>query len=151
MSAELARQIEERVRLEHGRALADFTFRAEGRREATRVVVSFTIERSDRSVHYPMEAGVAFESNDPKPDDVEEALWTAIDFLHYYLNEYLRSHGEILLPLDWMPVPFGERHVFARGWERNLALEEAADRWLAGDPVEVRECVEDKRRRRKQH
>lgn len=151
MSRELARQIETKLRNVHGQALEELRFEATARRDPTRVVVCFTLENHDRSLHYPMEAGVTLETDDPKQDEMEEAMWLAIDFLGYYVEQWLRSRGEVLLPLDWKQVQFGDRQLFARGWERNLALEEAADRWLAGEPVDVKECVEDRQRRRQQH
>jgi hypothetical protein len=151
ISRELSRRIEDRLREQHRGPLAPFRFRAEGWRELTRVIVRFTLERPDKTLHYPMEAGVTLTEDEPTAEDVQDALWLAIDFLGWYVEQYLQSHGESLLPLDWKAVHFGERELFARGWERNLALEEAADRWLAGEPVEVRECVEDRARRRRQH
>lgn len=151
LSRELARRIEDKLRELHRPRLDAFRFQAEGWREPTRVIVRFTLERPDKSLHYPMEAGVTLEDNDAGAAEVEDAMWLAIDFLAWYVEQYLRSGGETLLPLDWKAMQYGERELYARGWERNLALEEAADRWLAGEAVEVRECVEDRLRRRKQH
>ena len=151
ISAELARRIEDQLRELHGPALEGLRFRAEGWREPTRVLVRFTLERPDKTLHYPMEAGVTLEDDDVGANAVEEALWLAIDFLGWYVEQYLHSRGESLLPLDWKAMQFGERELYARGWERNLALEEAADRFLAGEPVDVPECVEDRVRRRKRH
>lgn len=151
ISPELSRRIEDKLRELHRSALDAFRFLAEGWREPTRVIVRFTLERPDKSLHYPMEAGVTLPDDAVGPGDVEDAMWLAIDFLAWYVDQYLHSRGEALLPLDWKAMQFGERELYARGWERNLALEEAADRWLAGEPVEVRECVEDRQRRRRQH
>ena len=155
----LARSIEDRLLERHrerlrSNRLADARLRVEGWREPTRVIVRLTLSRPDKSLHYPMEAGVALppEVGDGRSESdaaaIERAMWLAVDFLGYYVERYLESGRETLLPLDWGAVSFGDHEIFARGWERNLALEEAGDRWLAGEPVDLPESVADRRRRR---
>ncbi len=130
-----ARRILAELKKRHSEDLGDSELSLEGHREGQRLLARLTLTNRDKTVHYPMEAGVSLDGDTLKEE--EEALATALEFLFGYLEQYFTSGGEVLLPIDWEPVDCGERALFARGWERNLALEEAADKWLAGEPVEV--------------
>ncbi len=134
LSDELRDKLERKLSDLHGGRLPDCRFAVEAWLESERVCARLTVQSHDKSLHYPMEAAAAVD--DDSPLVVDEALGVALDFLGFYLGEYVTSDGEVLLPLDWQAFTFGDREVFARGWERNLALEEAADRFLAGEPID---------------
>ena len=68
-----------------------------------------------------------------KPDEARGLL---IDFVGYFFDRYFKGGRSTTLPIDWQELPFGEHTVFARGWQRNMQLEEAADRLLAGETVD---------------
>ena len=101
--------------------------------DAWTIVVTF--ENADRSLHLPVElAMLPAENPGMRIDGARDAL---VDFADFFFDSYFRGGRDVTLPLDWMPVPFGEFTLRARGWERNLLLEDAADRLLAGEPVEA--------------
>jgi len=96
--------------------------------------LSVTFENADRTLHLPVELALVAAENPRLRDD--EARDVLIDFLDYVFDRYFQGSRAITIPLDWAALPFGEYSVRARGWEKNMKLEEAADRLLAGEPVE---------------
>lgn len=130
---EMAAKVEATLHDLHRARLRDARFHVEAFLEENRVVVRFTLATPDKSLHYPMEAGCVLETDDAA--EIEEKLELATDFLGYYVQEYLDSDGEVLLTIDWKEHSFGGQAVYARGWERNLALEDAADRFLDGETL----------------
>ena len=141
---EMATNLEDRLHERHGHRLGTARIRLEGWRTGDKIIVKGTLARPDKTLHYPMEAGVLLEKG--TREEIDEAVALAVDFLAYYVEQYLDSDGEVLLPLDWKAISFGDREVFAKGWERNLALEEAADSWLAGDHERVASLLGDRKR-----
>lgn len=97
--------------------------------------LSLLFENADRSLHLPVELAVVATEN-PKltNDDARDVL---VDFVGYFFDKYFHEAREVTLPLDWAPLRFGEFTVRARGWERNLHLEDLADRLLAGEAPEA--------------
>ena len=89
-----------------------------------------TFQSKDRSTYLPVEL-VFLQADNPgvKDEDARDAL---MDFADYFFAEYFRDSREVTLPIDWKAFPFGELTIRARGWERNLKLEQAADLLLAG-------------------
>ena len=89
-----------------------------------------TFQSQDRSTYLPVEL-VFLQQDNPgvKDEDARDAL---MDFADYFFGEYFRDAREVTLPIDWKAFPFGELTIRARGWERNLKLEQAADMLLAG-------------------
>lgn len=97
--------------------------------------LSVIFENADRTLHLPVELAVVATDNPKLSND--EARDVLVDFLGYFFDRYFREAREVTLPLDWAPLRFGEYMVRARGWEKNLLLEELADRLLAGEPVDA--------------
>ena len=93
-----------------------------------------TFMNHDKSTWLPMEV-VLLHNDNPgiKDGDARDAI---MDFADYYFGEYFRDGREVTLPIDWKPFPFGELTIRAKGWERNLKLEEAADLLLKGASIE---------------
>lgn len=96
--------------------------------------LAVTFENRDRSVHLPVEMALVAAEN-PKLDN-DEATDVLVDFLDFVFDSYFREAREATLPVDWDKFTFGEFVVRARGWERNLKLEQAADRLLAGESID---------------
>jgi hypothetical protein len=114
----------------HRRRLApDESFRLAARVEAPFVVVTLTLANADESLYYPMEARVLIET--PGCDDEAACALLCLDFLDFYVGEYLRGDRDVFLTLDWSGVRFGELEVQARGQVVNLKLERMADEFLA--------------------
>lgn len=97
--------------------------------------LSVAFENGDRTLHLPVELAIAALDNPPLTN--EAARDVLIDFLGYFFESYFREARDVTLPLDWAPVRFGDFMLRARGWEKNLLLEELADRLLAGEPPEA--------------
>lgn len=97
-------------------------------RDGTHVLVTLTLSNRDESLHYPMESRI-----DPKPWELSErdAAERLLDFLDYYVGEYLKGDRDVFLTLLWSEVRFGEIQIETRGQERNLKLERMADEFLA--------------------
>jgi len=89
-----------------------------------------TFQNNDQSTWLPVEL-VLLQQDNPgiKDGDARDAL---MDFADYFFGEYFRDAREVTLPIDWKPFPFGELTIRAKGWERNLKLEQAADILLSG-------------------
>ena len=96
--------------------------------------LTVTFHNTDRSLFLPVELGVVASENPRLNND--EARDVMVDFVDYFFERYFRDAREVTLPIDWGTVPFGEFTLRARGWEKNLRLEELADRLLAGEPID---------------
>lgn len=131
VTPETAGQIVEALVKRHGGNLRGETFLVTGRVEAGTVVAGGTLSNADRTFVYEMEAAMALPDSGPlTPQDL---LDVCMDFLDWYLGEYLREGREILLPLDFQAHRFAEFEVLARGEVRNALLDAAADAWLRGE------------------
>jgi len=102
--------------------------------EDPHVRVTLVLANRDDSLHYPMEARLPLDAEGL--DAVEGSAARAgaevcLDFLDYYVGEYLRHDRDVYLTLDWSEMRFGEFLVQARGQELNLRLERMADALLA--------------------
>ena len=96
--------------------------------------IKVVFENADKSVHLPLEvAGRRMDLAGIKAPDARGIL---IDFVGFFFDRYFRGGRTTTLPLDWQEMPFGEYTLFVRGWQRNLQLEEAADRLLAGEAID---------------
>jgi len=105
-----------------------------GQDESDAWTVKVVFENADKSVHLPLEvAARRVDLPGVKPDEARGLL---IDFVGYFFDRYFKGGRSTTLPIDWQELPFGEHTVFARGWQRNMQLEEAADRLLAGETVD---------------
>jgi hypothetical protein len=103
-----------------------FTLRID--QDGSHVLVTLTLSNRDESLHYPMEARF-----DPKGWELSErdAAERLLDFLDYYVGEYLKGDRDVFLTLLWSEIRFGEIQIEARGQEQNLKLERMADELLA--------------------
>jgi hypothetical protein len=119
----------------HGQWLKDEAFEVSARTMQDLVVATVVLRRRDRTSVYEMEA--ALDGADPRIRNHHEALELALDFLDWYLGEYLGGQREVLLPLDFQPHRFGEFEVLARGDIHNEVLDELADAWLRGERPDV--------------
>jgi hypothetical protein len=96
--------------------------------------LSVVFESADRSLHLPVDVALlAADNGKMANDDARDAL---VDFVDYFFDRYFRESREATLPIEWAPLTFGEFTVRARGWEKNLRLEELADKLLEGEPIE---------------
>lgn len=119
----------------HGQSLRSERFELEARREGDEAVVKLVLRSNDNTSVYTMEAAV--ESSKYPALTEAQAVDITLDFLDWYVGEYLREEREALLPLDWKSMRFGDLDVMARGDLRNEFLDDAADAWLRGEHDEV--------------
>ncbi len=96
--------------------------------------LSVAFDNADSSLHLPLELALVAAENPKLSND--EARDLLIDFVGYFFERYFEGDRQVTLPLDWQKMPFGEYTIRARGWERNLMLEHAADRLLAGEAID---------------
>ena len=96
--------------------------------------LSVIFENPDRSLHLPVDVALVGSDNPKLSHD--EARDVLVDFIDYFFDRYFRDAREVTLPLDWAGFPFGDYTVRARGWEKNLRLEELADKLLEGEPID---------------
>lgn len=132
----------------HGKWLRDEAFEVSARTMQNMVVAKLILRRRDRTSVYEMEAAV--DSDDPRVRSKREAIDLALDFLDWYLGEYLGQQRQVLLPLDFKPHRFGEFEVLARGDIHNEVLDDLADAWLRGERPEVPSARELRRPNRNQ-
>ncbi len=95
--------------------------------------MTVVFENADKSLHLPVEVALLVSENPKLKND--EARDVLVDFVGYFFERYFRESREVTLPIDWGTIPFGEFVIRARGWEKNLKLEELADRFLAGEDI----------------
>lgn len=107
----------------------------QGGQAGEELVVALILKREDRTAVYRMEATIE-RSQYPAMSD-SEALDHSLDFLDWYLGEYLREDRNVFLPLDWKPHQYGDIQVLARGDLTNELLDEAADAWLRGEKPDI--------------
>lgn len=130
LDTELGRAALELLKKRHQRRLRpDEGFRLAARIEAPFVVVTLTLANTDESFYYPMEARLLIETDGL--DSEAEVAMVCLDFLDYYVGEYLKNDRDVYLTLDWSGVQFGDLEVQARGQVLNLKLERLADELLA--------------------
>lgn len=135
--ADTARNALALLKQRHRRRLKpDEDFRLAAHVEPPWVAVTLTLANADESLYYPMEARVALETEGL--DDETARAELCLDFLDYYVGEYLRGDRDVYLTLDWSAVRFGEYEVQARGQVLNLKLERLADALLAAADAEER-------------
>ena len=123
-----------------GHLLEDETMQISGSIGEGFVQVELILSSRDQTLYYPMQCRVETEGQALEPYQAKDL---AVDFLDWYLGEYLGSGREVLLRLDWEEVSFGEHKVFARGDVRNKRLEDVADAILNGSmsPEEAEELL----------
>lgn len=109
-------------------------FKVTGTAEDDAWGLKVVFENTDRSLHLPIDAVLVARENPKLTSD--DALAALVDFVDYFFDRYFQGAREITLPIDWAEFPFGEYRIRARGWEKNLKLENAADRLLAGDSID---------------
>jgi len=107
----------------------DEDFRLTARVEAPFVAVTLTLANADLSFYYPMEARLPIETDGL--DSEAEVAVVCLDFLDYYVGEFLKHDRDVYLNLDWTGIRFGDLEVQARGQILNLKLERLADELLA--------------------
>jgi hypothetical protein len=135
ITIEFAAKAEQSLLTRYGRFLQPGeVFRVTGTSELDAWTLQVVFENEDRSTHLPIDLALLASENPQSTDD--GARDTLIDFVDYFFDRYFRGARHITLPIDWTEYPFGELRVRARGWEKNLKLEEAADRILAGESAE---------------
>lgn len=130
----------------HGGSLRDERFELDARREAGDAVVRLVLRSEDRTSVYTMEAVVLREKYPALSE--KQAVDLSLDFLDWYVGEYLREERDAFLPLDWKPHTWGDLEVMARGELRNEFLDDAADAWLRGERPDVETQWRELRRRK---
>lgn len=119
----------------HGGSLRDERFELEARREDGDAIVSLVLRSDDRTHVYTMEAVVLREKYPALSEP--QAVAISLDFLDWYVGEYLREERDAFLPLDWKVHQFGDLEIMARGDLRNEFLDDAADAWLRGERPDI--------------
>lgn len=89
-----------------------------------------TLSRRDRSLSYPVETAVLASEGARFERPPGEALEALIGFHEAYWESYFQEDRSVLLTLDWTQFQVKSQTVFARGFERNPALIDEADRIL---------------------
>lgn len=130
----------------HGATLHNERFELDARREDGDVIVRLVLRRDDRTHVYTMEAVVLREKYPGLSE--AQAVDISLDFLDWYVGEYLREERDALLPLDFKPHVLGDIELMARGELRNEFLDDAGDAWLRGERPDVQTQWKEIRRRR---
>jgi hypothetical protein len=135
VSLEFVAKVEQALLIRYGRFLkTGEVFRVNGQSDKEAWSLQIVFENEDRSRHLPIDVAMVVGDNPKCTDDA--ARTTLVDFVDYFFDRYFQGAREITLPIDWAEFPFNNRKVRARGWEKNLKLEDAADRILAGESID---------------
>jgi hypothetical protein len=130
----------------HGSSLRNERFELDAVREDGDVIVRLVLRSDDRTHVYTMEATILREKYPALSES--QAVDLSLDFLDWYVGEYLREERDVFLPLDWSPHQLGDLEVMARGELRNEFLDDAADAWLRGERPDIEGQWKDLKRRR---
>ncbi|MFK7872115.1 MAG: hypothetical protein AB8C84_02945 [Oligoflexales bacterium] len=96
--------------------------------EKNTVAAKVTLENSDQSFHYPVEARMMI-SEDSKLSVFDATAWI-VDAIDMYFDEYLNGDESTFLPIDWTEFST-EGHIYQmRGQVMNRKLEDLGDEWL---------------------
>jgi hypothetical protein len=111
------------------RALLDNEqFQVESGHDDNQVQIKVTLERSDKSVFYPIELIHVFEAREEQsqvtPDELAVLM---LDYIDVYWQEYLNDGRDVFVPLAWGKHTCEGIDFFIRGFVRNRSLEEQAD------------------------
>ncbi|NOZ87977.1 MAG: hypothetical protein GXP49_17290 [Deltaproteobacteria bacterium] len=142
------RRIEKAITRKWRHLMEDETIHLTGSFDDDSVQVELLFKNSDESLYYPMQCRVEMNKEGIEPYQAKDL---AIDFLDWYLGEYLESGRKSLLHLDWAEHRFGEYSIFARGEVRNKRLDELADALLEGriDARDLNELTGEKSKKSK--
>ena len=109
-------------------------FDIEVARGYTEILVKVTLRNQSGSFYYPVEARL---KRIDYPRSAREAGMFLLDYVGSYFDEYLRSGGEVYLPIDWVEYECDGVIFQLKGQILNLELEQLADRWLEGKVTET--------------
>ncbi len=98
--------------------------------DAHQVQIKVTLERTDRSVFYPIELLHVRESSEghgqaqPSADELASLM---LDYIDVYWQEYLSDGRDVFVPLSWDKHTCEGVEFYLRGFIRNRSLEQQAD------------------------
>ncbi len=112
--------------LKYAHLVGDKSFQLEARADQNKSYVKLVLQSPDQSYYYPMEARMMVRDCDLKP---KEAALFLIDYLDFYLDEYLKEDG-VWLPIDWSDYTFENIKFQLKSQLINLKQEQAAQKLL---------------------
>lgn len=113
-------------------ALASERFRIDAGAAGSQVQLRVCLQSEDGQFGYPVETVVCAQNGESfvVEGGVKE-LAILLDFQDAYWSEYFRSERETFVTLDWSEHTYQGHQIYIRGFQRNFALETAADRLFA--------------------
>jgi len=116
----------------HAAWLRDRSFEASVTLQGDDVYGTVTLRNPSGSFFYPVEGRIAGRAQGITHRDAGELL---LDFIDSYFDEYFRSEGETLLPIDWADYEVDSRQLQVKGQIFDLVLEKLADDLIAGREI----------------
>lgn len=127
-SAAETKKISALLNMKYRALLDNEQFQVESGHDDNQVQIKVTLERSDKSVFYPIELIHVFEVRDEQsqvtPDELAALM---LDYIDVYWQEYLNDGRDVFVPLAWGKHSCEGIDFFIRGFVRNRSLEEQAD------------------------
>ena len=121
---ELAEAMDDKYRI----GLNGRSFAIEAKVEGIGVLVKVTLENSEKTFVYPVEARIDFKKEEMTEN--KSALFL-IDYIDTYFEEFLLEEDEELyLPIDWAKHTYEAVEFEVRGQIKNEKLEDMADELL---------------------
>jgi hypothetical protein len=114
----------------YGSLLENERFIVESGYDAQQVQIKVTLERTDKSVFYPIELLHVRDEGDeqgqtnPTADELASLM---LDYIDVYWQEYLSDGRDVFVPLAWGKHSCEGVDFYIRGFVRNRSLEQQAD------------------------
>lgn len=112
----------------HSLYLENEEFKVEAEKSKEQIQIRISLSKKDNSFSYPIEGVYIKETKDQKEEDIALNL---IDYLDFYWASYFSEERNVFIPIDWSKHEFEGISFYLRGFIRNIALENAADDFLA--------------------
>ncbi|MFZ9519153.1 MAG: hypothetical protein ACO3A4_01625 [Silvanigrellaceae bacterium] len=114
----------------YGSLLENERFIVESGYDARQVQIKVTLERTDKSVFYPIELLHVREDGDEQGQAVpsaDELASLMLDYIDVYWQEYLSEGRDVFVTLAWDKHTCEGVDFYIRGFIRNRSLEQQAD------------------------
>ena len=131
LSPQEERSLEAKLHGKYAAYLGMRSFRCSSSHDTQHCQVEILLESPDKSVHYPVQGGMDFQS---QKLTAREAQLFLMDYLEQYFESYFLEDEKLFLAIQWKAYSLEGYTFYLRGQILNLKLEEAAQELLKEEP-----------------
>ncbi len=134
MTQEQTKTISTMLERKYGGNLGERFFEVETQREDKVISIKVTLQNSDKTFYYPVEARISIEDQDLTISEARDLL---LDYVDAYFEEFLMNQGEVFLPIDWTTYDCDGIDLQMRGQIVNQKFEDIASALIEGKSVDL--------------